>query len=186
MPRPEADPRVGPTKIDRVRLPTDENTRIGGKKPQSYKAGLCLYLDFVLKTYLLCCYAEYSKSFVRRRWSRAALTRGYTNEKLSSTCSAFVVDWTRQMNIHAFLSYNHADSTVAEGLYAQLVLVGGQVWLDKWEIRAGDSIPGRLNEGLAAFNVLVLIWWCGLRVRTGCGPNWTRRSAVRSKSHPLE
>ncbi len=24
--------------IDRVRLPADENTRIGGKKPQTYKA----------------------------------------------------------------------------------------------------------------------------------------------------
>jgi hypothetical protein len=39
-----------------------------------------------------------------------------------------------------------------------MTLSGVEVWFDEWEIQAGDSIPGKLNEGLAAFDAFVLIW----------------------------
>ena len=39
-----------------------------------------------------------------------------------------------------------------------MVLSGIDVWFDEWEIQAGDSIPGKLNEGLAAFDAFVLLW----------------------------
>ena len=32
------------------------------------------------------------------------------------------------------------------------------VWFDEWEIRARDSIPGKLNEGLEGFEAFVLVW----------------------------
>ena len=32
------------------------------------------------------------------------------------------------------------------------------VWFDEWELQAGDSIPGKLNSGLEAFDAFVLIW----------------------------
>ena len=47
-----------------------------------------------------------------------------------------------------FLSYNHADVAVARSVGAHLALASVEVWFDEWKIKAGDSIPGRLNEGL--------------------------------------
>jgi hypothetical protein len=60
--------------------------------------------------------------------------------------------------MHAFMSYNSHDRDVARSLGAQLKLVGADVWFDEWEIRAGDSIPGRVNEALAAVDTIVLVW----------------------------
>ncbi len=57
-----------------------------------------------------------------------------------------------------FLSHNSQDKPLARTLGGQLTLAGAEVWFDEWEIRAGDSIPGRLNEGLSAFSVFVLLW----------------------------
>src|ERR1700754_3571542 len=60
--------------------------------------------------------------------------------------------------MHIFLSHNRADKGIARRLGAQLRLVGADVWLDEWQIRAGDSIPGRMNEGLGAVDTLVALW----------------------------
>jgi hypothetical protein len=60
--------------------------------------------------------------------------------------------------MNVFLSHNHADRDIARGLGAQLKLAGADVWFDEWEIRAGDSIPGKLDEGLVAFDTFILLW----------------------------
>jgi TIR domain len=39
-----------------------------------------------------------------------------------------------------------------------MVLTGIDVWFDEWEIPTGDSIPGKLDEGLEAFDGFVLLW----------------------------
>jgi hypothetical protein len=39
-----------------------------------------------------------------------------------------------------------------------LELAGADVWFDDWEISAGESIPGKLDEGLSAFNIFVVVW----------------------------
>jgi hypothetical protein len=57
-----------------------------------------------------------------------------------------------------FLSYNKADVQVARSVGAHLSLAGVDVWFDEWAIRAGDSIPGRLNEGLKGFHAFLLLW----------------------------
>lgn len=57
-----------------------------------------------------------------------------------------------------FLSYNKADRELARALAAQLKLAGADVWIDEWEVRAGDSIPGKLNEALTTFDTFVLVW----------------------------
>lgn len=49
-------------------------------------------------------------------------------------------------------------------------MAGADVWLDEWEIRAGDSIPGKLNEGLAEFDVFILLWSVN-----AARSNWVRR-----------
>lgn len=68
-----------------------------------------------------------------------------------------------------FLSYNKADKDLARSLAAHLKLVGADVWFDEWEIRAGDSIPGKLNKGLAAFDTFVLLW-----SRSATRSDWVR------------
>jgi len=60
--------------------------------------------------------------------------------------------------MHVFLSHNRQDKDVARRLGAQLKLVGADVWFDEWEIRAGDSIPGKVSEGLATVDTVVLVW----------------------------
>jgi hypothetical protein len=60
--------------------------------------------------------------------------------------------------MHVFLSYNRADREVARRVGAQLRLVSADVWLDEWEIRAGDSIPGKVNDALATVDTVIVIW----------------------------
>lgn len=69
-----------------------------------------------------------------------------------------------------FLSHNKADKAVARLLGAHLVLAGVDPWFDEWEIQAGDSIPGKLNEGLAEFDVFILLW-----SKNAARSNWVRR-----------
>lgn len=57
-----------------------------------------------------------------------------------------------------FFSHNVQDKDIARSLGGQLNLVGADVWFDEWEIRAGDSIPGKLNEALAGFETFVVLW----------------------------
>jgi len=63
-----------------------------------------------------------------------------------------------QKRRRVFLSYNKADVEVARNVGAHLTLAGVDVWFDEWKIKAGDSIPGRLNEGLKAFDAFLLLW----------------------------
>jgi TIR domain len=57
-----------------------------------------------------------------------------------------------------FLSYNKVNTDIARSVGAHITLNGMDVWFDEWEIQAGDSIPGKLNEALAAFEAYILIW----------------------------
>jgi TIR domain len=59
--------------------------------------------------------------------------------------------------VHVFLSHNRADKDVARRLGAQMRLSGADVWFDEWAIRAGDSIPGKMNEALAVVDTVVLL-----------------------------
>jgi hypothetical protein len=60
--------------------------------------------------------------------------------------------------IYAFLSHAGADSELAERLARDLMAEGIEVFLDRWDIRAGDSIPGKINEALSkASHFLVLL-----------------------------
>lgn len=47
-----------------------------------------------------------------------------------------------------FLSYTHEDRDLAEKIATQLTTVGIDTWWDEWEIRAGDSIVQKIDEGL--------------------------------------
>lgn len=55
-----------------------------------------------------------------------------------------------------FISHRGADSKEAEHLARDLSAHGHDVWLDIWEIRAGDSIPDKINKGLINTEYFVL------------------------------
>lgn len=62
----------------------------------------------------------------------------------------------RPMNI--FLSHNKNDTSRAREIGVHLQLTGANVWFDEWEIRAGDSIPAKIDEGLGDFEIFLLLW----------------------------
>ena len=67
-------------------------------------------------------------------------------------------DLPESPEIHVFLSHNRADKSLAVRLAAQLRLVGADVWLDDWEIKPGDSIPGMVNDALAVVDTVLVLW----------------------------
>jgi len=71
--------------------------------------------------------------------------------------------------LSTFLSHNRRDKDFARSLGVQLQLVGVEVWFDEWEIRAGDSIPGKINEALENFDTFILVW-----SEHAAGSNWVR------------
>jgi small GTP-binding protein len=60
-----------------------------------------------------------------------------------------------QFSYDVFLSHSSKDKPIARALAERLRTDGLRVWLDDWEIRPGDSIPAKLDEGLEQSRVLV-------------------------------
>ena len=57
----------------------------------------------------------------------------------------------------AFISYSSGDREFVERLVNDLKNSGKQVWWDSWEIKVGDSITKKINEGINRNDYLVLI-----------------------------
>lgn len=57
-----------------------------------------------------------------------------------------------------FISHRTADMALATRLAKELEAAGHTVWLDDWEIGIGDSIIGKMNEGLRDAQYLVLCY----------------------------
>ena len=56
----------------------------------------------------------------------------------------------------AFLSHSAKDKPVVRDVAERLRKDGLRVWFDEWEIRPGDNIPAKIEEGLERSRVLVL------------------------------
>lgn len=69
----------------------------------------------------------------------------------------------------AFLSHNGADKETARSLGAQLQIAGAGIWFDEWELRAGDSIPGKINDALGRVDCFIILW-----SETASSSNWVR------------
>jgi hypothetical protein len=57
----------------------------------------------------------------------------------------------------AFVSYGHADADWVHALAGNLERLGLRVFLDAWELVAGDLIAVRLQQGLAAAGAVVFV-----------------------------
>ena len=61
-----------------------------------------------------------------------------------------------QFSFDVFLSHSSKDKAVVRAVSERLRKDGLRVWLDDWEIRPGDVIPSKIEEGLERSRVLVL------------------------------
>jgi len=55
-----------------------------------------------------------------------------------------------------FLGHSSKDKAVVRAVAERLRTDGLSVWLDDWELPAGDNIPAKIEEGLELCRVLVL------------------------------
>lgn len=55
-----------------------------------------------------------------------------------------------------FLSHSAKDKAVVRDVAERLRADGVRVWFDEWEIKPGDSIPAKIEDGLEHSRVLVL------------------------------
>lgn len=63
----------------------------------------------------------------------------------------------RRPEARLFVCHASEDKAVAKELAAYLSSQGAEVWLDAWEIRVGDSIVSKVNEGLEAASHLGIL-----------------------------
>ena len=57
---------------------------------------------------------------------------------------------------NVFVSYRESDAVKARRLASDLSAAGHRVWFAEWEISLGDSIVGKINQGLGQAQYLVL------------------------------
>lgn len=57
---------------------------------------------------------------------------------------------------HVFLSHSSKDRELVRPIAERLREDDLRVWFDEWEIKAGDSIPAKIEDGLERSRVLVL------------------------------
>jgi hypothetical protein len=69
-----------------------------------------------------------------------------------------------------FISHSESDKETAEEIGIFLVAENIGVWFDQWEIVPGDSIPGRINEGLSNCTHLLVLW-----SKNSAGSKWVQR-----------
>jgi hypothetical protein len=62
----------------------------------------------------------------------------------------------RKPSPRVFLCHSSSDKALVERFANRLKLTGGHVWFDKWEIKVGDSIVEKINDGLDKMSHLVV------------------------------
>jgi hypothetical protein len=59
-----------------------------------------------------------------------------------------------EFSFDVFLSHSSKDKAIARDVAERLRRDGLRVWFDEWVLRAGDSIPAKIEEGLEHSRVL--------------------------------
>ena len=82
-----------------------------------------------------------------------------------------------------FLSYSSKDRTIVCAVAERLRVDGLRVWFDEWVLKAGDSIPAKIEEGLEHSRVLACPAVASARRRMLCmsanafGSDWAQLEA---------
>lgn len=86
----------------------------------------------------------------------------------------------------AFISHRLADEAPAERLAKELRAAGHDVWLDTWEVGLGDSIIGKMNEGLAGSTYVVLCYSSSGSESPWMGREWMSALANQLNGHGVK
>lgn len=62
-----------------------------------------------------------------------------------------------RVRARVFLCHNHADKPTARVIAAELLDAGHEVWLDEWEMVAGDSLVAKISEAIVDSAYLVVL-----------------------------
>src|SRR5258705_9875916 len=63
---------------------------------------------------------------------------------------------SEQFSFDVFISHSTKDKQVVRAIAERLRADGLRVWFDDWQLRVGDSIPAKIEEGLEHSRVLLL------------------------------
>lgn len=85
-----------------------------------------------------------------------------------------------------FISYSHQDREFADTLAIQLVRNRVNVWLDKWELRVGDSLLERIQTAIQGSSALLVVLskasvqsaWCRRELNAGLTRELEERQVV--------
>ncbi len=74
-----------------------------------------------------------------------------------------------------FISYSHSDKKFVDKLAMRLVKKQVHVWLDRWELRVGDSLLSRIQEAITESSALLVVLskaavaseWCAKELNGG-------------------
>jgi len=84
--------------------------------------------------------------------------------------SKSVAEQTTKAKPHAFICYSHQDASFVDELARDLSSKGVGIWLDKREIMVGDSITGRISEGIGQNDYLIIVL-----SKASVGSEWVQR-----------
>lgn len=85
-----------------------------------------------------------------------------------------------------FISYSHQDKRFVDRLAAQLVRQKVNVWLDRWELKVGDSLISKVQDAIVGASALLVILsknsvaseWCKKELNSGLMRELTERRVV--------
>ncbi|WXG43954.1 MAG: toll/interleukin-1 receptor domain-containing protein [Promethearchaeati archaeon SRVP18_Atabeyarchaeia-1] len=71
---------------------------------------------------------------------------------------------------HVFICYSHRDSIFVDRLVEDLERANIKIWIDKWEIRVGDSLLDKINEGIEKNDYFITVL-----SKASVRSNWVRK-----------
>lgn len=83
--------------------------------------------------------------------------------------------------MQVFVSHNKADKPIAREIALFLVAEEVNVWFDEWEIAAGESVVGRVDEGIGQCTHFVILW-----SQNSDRSKWVRRELHSVLAHAIE
>lgn len=80
-----------------------------------------------------------------------------------------------------FISYSHSDKTFATRLAANLVKRKASIWMDDWEVSAGESLIERIQEAIQNASALVIVL-----SKASVASVWCKKEVVAAIQRELE
>lgn len=80
-----------------------------------------------------------------------------------------------------FISHSHQDKDFVDKLAAQLILHKEYIWLDRWEIKVGDSIIDKIQDAIQSASALIIVL-----SKASVGSEWCRKELNAGLIRELE